>query len=56
VPGQQEELGRAHDHDITSIEFDGSRLAEGDGAQHGLRVATSETFSTGVLNLAYVPA
>lgn len=34
----------------------GRRLFEADGAQHGLRLARSETFTTGVLNLTYVPA
>jgi dihydrofolate reductase len=33
----------------------GKRLFEGD-ASHPLRLVSSETFSTGVLNLAYVPA
>jgi dihydrofolate reductase len=34
----------------------GQRLFEGDGGQHGLRLARSETFGTGVLDLSYVPA
>jgi dihydrofolate reductase len=33
----------------------GQRLFEGDGSLHGLRLVTSETFETGILNLSYVP-
>jgi dihydrofolate reductase len=33
----------------------GQRLFEGDGS-HGLQLISSETFSTGVLNLTYAPA
>ena len=34
----------------------GRRLFEGDGPTHGLQLVSSETFSTGVMNLAYVAA